>query len=477
MSVQKIRIRNFRGFRSACIDLKPLTVLLGPNSAGKSVFGHGLAAMSYAQWLRGGSNQVTLTPEHAKAAEEWPVDLGLRSDLVTEGVEDRVYIDLLTRDGWSVFGFGGLEPHIPDLRLTYVRYPFPPEQSSTGAPASVETLAQSPEGAQSSVGAMVEVGFESARGLELKRINEVEWRTAEDKRTSVGLNGFLLETVRHESGTEILVSGRARDDIKSLLGNLTYLRATRARPARSYEKGAGKPQPIGYAGEWTPSILHSPADSVRFSVPPEIPNTVEEAASRINAPWRVQSESLPNATCVWLDRLGIAAKVETIDSARPPGRIETRFTISRNGKSHDITEVGFGLSQVLPVLVGGLMQAEDSLLIVDLPEAHLHPRPQADLADFFCSLAMSKRSVIVETHSEMFFHRLRLWAALSQELADQIAVYFVDPPGPDNLCIEPRRVGLEFQDELKWPTKFLQEAWEIESQIKAVREARRSPAR
>src|SRR5205814_2170064 len=155
------------------------------------------------------------------------IDLGLRSDLVTEGVEDRVYIDLLTRDGWGVFGFGGLEPHIPDLRLTYVRYPFPPEQSGTGAPASVETLAQPPEGAQSSVGAMVEVGFESARGLELKRINEVEWRTAEDKRTSVGLNGFLLETVRHESGTEILVSGRARDDIKSLLGNLTYLRATR----------------------------------------------------------------------------------------------------------------------------------------------------------------------------------------------------------------------------------------------------------
>ena len=123
------------------------------------------------------------------------------------------------------------------------------------------------------------------------------------------------------------------------------------------------------------------------------------------------------------------------------------------------------------------MQADDSLFIVDLPEAHLHPRPQAELADFFCSLAMSKRSVIVETHSEMFFHRLRLWAALSQELADRIAVYFVDPPGPDNLCREPRRVGLEFQDELKWPSKFLQEAWEVEAQIKAVREAQRPLAR
>jgi len=477
MTVQKIRIRNFRGFRSACIELKPLTVLLGPNSAGKSVFGHALAAMSYAQWLRSGSNQVTLTPEHAKAAEEWPIDLGLRSDLVTEGVEDRVYVELLTRDGWAVFGFGGLEPHIPDLRLTHVQYPLPPEQSSTGAPASIETLAQALEGAQSSAGAMVGVEFESARGLELKRINEVEWRTAADKKASVGLNGFLLDTVRHESGTEILVSGRARDDIKSLLGNLTYLRATRARPARSYEKGAGKPQPIGYAGEWTPSILHSPAAPVRFAAPLQIPNSVAEAASQINAPWNIQVESLDKAACFWLDRLGIAAKVEAVDSKRQPGRIETRFTVSPTGNPHDVTEVGFGLSQVLPVLVAGLMQAEDSLFIVDLPEAHLHPRPQANLADFFCSLAMSNRSVVVETHSEMFFHRLRLLAALNQELAARIVVYFIDPPGLDNLCIEPRKVGLEFQDELKWPSGFLHEAWEIESQIKAVREARRTLAR
>jgi len=478
MSVQKIRVRNFRGFPSGSIDLKPLTVLLGPNSAGKSVFGHGLAAMSYAQWLRGGSNQATLTPEHAKAAEEWPIDLGLRSDLVTNGVEDRVYIDFLTRDGWVAFGFGGLEPRIPDLRLTYLRHPLPPGHSST-TPASPEPLSQAPQGAQSGIGATIEVGAESDRsGLELIRINEVEWQAADGRKANVGLNGFVLETVRHQSGTEIMVSGRASDDIKKLLQNLSYLRATRKRPARSYEKGAGTPQAIGYAGEWTPSILHSPnLDSVRFAEPPEIPNSVEQAASQIDAPWRIQSNALANATCFWLQRLGIATRVEALDSALQPGRVETRFTINQSGKSHDITEVGFGLSQVLPVLVGGLMQQEDSLIIVDLPEAHLHPRPQAELADFFCSLALSKRSAIVETHSEMFFHRLRLWAALNQELADKIAVYFVDPPGSNNICNEPRRVGLEFRDELKWPSRFLQEAWETESQIKAVREARSPVAR
>jgi predicted ATPase len=478
MSVQKVQVRNFRGFLEACIDLTGLTVLIGQNSAGKSVFGHALSAMSYAQWLRGGSNQATLTPEHTKAAEEWPVDLGLPSDLLTHGVNDRVYIDLLTRDGWTAFGFGGGQPNFPDLRLSYVRYPRRLEHSGT-VEAPLLPLSQPPTGAQSSAGSVIRVHLVSDRdALELMRINEVDWQTGDGKKAIVGLNGFLLETVRHGSGTEFLVSGRARDDVKGLLENLSYLRATRKRPARSYEQGTGRPQVIGYAGEWTPSILHARrSDPVSFLKPPRIPDSVEEASTRLNASWEIQNDVLAAAVCYWLEHLGLAARVETRDSSVQPGRIETRFTVTPNGKSHDITEVGFGLSQLLPVLVGGLVVPEGGLFIVDLPEAHLHQRPQADLADFFCSLALSGRSAIVETHSEMFFHRLRLLAAMNEDLANKITVYFIDPPGLDGLCRQPRKVGLNFEDELKWPPKFLQEAWEAEAQIKAVREARRIFAR
>ena len=48
MNIRAIRLQNFRGFRDACIELKPLTVLLGPNSSGKSSFGQALAAMAHA---------------------------------------------------------------------------------------------------------------------------------------------------------------------------------------------------------------------------------------------------------------------------------------------------------------------------------------------------------------------------------------------------------------------------------------------
>jgi predicted ATPase len=120
------------------------------------------------------------------------------------------------------------------------------------------------------------------------------------------------------------------------------------------------------------------------------------------------------------------------------------------------------------------LQPENSLFIVDLPEAHLHPRPQSDLADFFCSLALSNRFSLVETHSEMFFHRLRLRAEMDEKLARSIAVYFIDKP-KEGLCSHPRPVGLVFDEQINWPVGFLQEAWEIESQIEAVRRAKALP--
>jgi len=55
---------------------------------------------------------------------------------------------------------------------------------------------------------------------------------------------------------------------------------------------------------------------------------------------------------------------------------------------------------------------------------------------------------------------------------DKIAVYFIDRP-VDGLCCKPRLVNLGYEGELQWPEGFLQEAWETESQINAVREAQR----
>lgn len=484
MNLKAIRLRNFRGFRDASIELKPLTVLLGPNSAGKSAFGHALAAMAHAQSEYKDTGRATLSPRDNKAAENWPIDFGQHADLCTKGVADRVHIDLKTREGWFEFGFGGLES-VTGLVLSYIKHPLG-RHDSFPVQTSLNEPILSPEGAVSGASAITPLQIEtSGSEIELIRRKEQYWHDEKEQSVRVGLNGLLVDTVSHETGTTILLDSMARLDVKDLLEHVTYLRASRKRPCRGYERRTSNDGSlIGYAGEWTASLLMDSLsnqvvkDPVTFRYPSSIPNSVAEAQKLIDVPWKQRHENLLDAAGTWLQHLGLAGAIETRVSPRDSTRIEVRVTMNQSWGARDITEIGYGISQVLPVLVGGLLQPEKGLFIVDLPEAHLHPKPQAELADFFCSLALSGRPCLVETHSEMFFHRLRLRAAMNKDLMGKIAVYFCDPPQPDGdgACSNPRKIGLDLGEDLQWPVDFFQEAWEMETQISAVREARRVAA-
>jgi predicted ATPase len=482
MNIKFIRLQNFRGFQDAEIELKPLTVLLGPNSAGKSSFGHALAAMAHAHniYAAGAPGPVSLTPP-AEYAHTWPVDLGKTSDLRTVGAKDPVRIGLKMSSGDLLeLGFGGLQ-YDPNLLISYILHPSGEHglSASTSSPTVVSgeksastvssarpAIVPSPD-AQSSFIPIPEI----IAPIILNRIDEAMWQ-GDKKDWKVVLKGLSVLGVENVTGSRTL-RGTARDSLSSLLENLTYLRATRERPSRGYRDDLEKPQEIGYSGEKTPSILFRDGNKsllTPYVVPPVIPNTIDEAR-KSDPDWKVKQGTLREALNDWLVRLDLATHIEIVQQTGASKDLQMRVT-PKGQTPHDITEIGFGISQVIPVLVAGLLQPKDSLFIVDLPEAHLHPRPQGAIADFFCSLALTGRSCLVETHSEMFFHQLRLRAAMDPSLMENIAVYFIDQP-KDGFCQKPRLVDLGYEGELTWPDGFLREAWETETQIYAVREAKR----
>jgi predicted ATPase len=73
----------------------------------------------------------------------------------------------------------------------------------------------------------------------------------------------------------------------------------------------------------------------------------------------------------------------------------------------NVADVGYGISQVLPVIVQGLLMRPGSVYMVQQPELHLHPDAQAGLADFFLYLAANGIRVVIETHSEYLLIRIR----------------------------------------------------------------------
>jgi predicted ATPase len=87
--------------------------------------------------------------------------------------------------------------------------------------------------------------------------------------------------------------------------------------------------------------------------------------------------------------------------------------------------MGFGISYALPILVAALMMPIGGLLIVENPEAHLHPAGQSRLGTFLGRVAASGVQVIIETHSDHVINGIRLAAAEERLLEpEQVVLHF-----------------------------------------------------
>lgn len=103
-----------------------------------------------------------------------------------------------------------------------------------------------------------------------------------------------------------------------------------------------------------------------------------------------------------------------IRAARPPRLAMPMLEFQKGGAESDWqfpTNHGFGVSYTLPIVLAGLLLEKDGILIVDSPEAHLHPAAQTALAMFLARIAAFGRTVIVETHSDHIVDGFRLAVA------------------------------------------------------------------
>jgi predicted ATPase len=112
----------------------------------------------------------------------------------------------------------------------------------------------------------------------------------------------------------------------------------------------------------------------------------------------------------WFSRFNVGIDAETFEGYL--GKIITRKKLLDTDVDIDLIDSGFGYSQVIPILYKGVTAHKDSLFIVEQPEIHLHPKMQAELADFFIDLYNLKReeqrgrfTMIIETHSEYLIKR------------------------------------------------------------------------
>ncbi len=179
---------------------------------------------------------------------------------------------------------------------------------------------------------------------------------------------------------------------------VNYLGPIRDYPKRFYSWSGEKPQDVGRRGE----------------------NTI---AALLTA--RKQDPEIEIKIAYWLKVMGLIDDFK-VDLIAPEQRLyQASVRIAPGGTYCPITDVGFGVSQILPVLVLCYYVPQGSTIIFEQPEIHLHPSAQQKLADVFIDVIKHRElQIIIESHSEHLLHRLQRRIAEEELAPEQAALYF-----------------------------------------------------
>ena len=107
--------------------------------------------------------------------------------------------------------------------------------------------------------------------------------------------------------------------------------------------------------------------------------------------------------------------------------VGNRNAISIKLDNHNIADVGFGVSQILPIITQGIYMNKEETFLIEQPEIHLHPKMELGMADYLIETAKSERCVIVETHSDHIINRVIHRVMEKYEILNALVkIYFIE---------------------------------------------------
>jgi len=465
--IETIRLKQFKAFEDTGeIEIKPITIIAGPNSGGKSTLLQSLLLLKQTleterntllnldgRFLQfSGIDEFTFnkpSPEECEVAYEFKINSYIPRDFVPQYFPDFKIPGAKRPEGFL------FESRV---KLAFRQIQYKDDKKQVGPYYfSIRCFLDGTTGPE------LVIRFYSGRHrVYFRGRGSVEPKKKKDKESinGVDFNNFLpfsftisgneKEMAGEHYSRSVQVDpifrvplGYLREELES---NLKYLGPLREEPRRAYLHSGSLFPEIGKKGEYAAQLLWLEKDKkVMYIAGPS---------------HKKYQMNLMTAVSRAFHEMGV---FQTIDVSQVQRIVyQVLFGLEGAGarKKVTIADVGFGMSQLLPIILIGLRSDEDSILVFEQPEIHLHPKLQASLGDFFIILAQLGKRLIIETHSDHLINRLRrrIVEDKSDKLKDSISILFVHPPkGGEGATIQPLNIN-RYGVIDNWPPDFLPEA-------------------
>ncbi|YBV96889.1 DUF3696 domain-containing protein [Phyllobacteriaceae bacterium JZ32] len=244
------------------------------------------------------------------------------------------------------------------------------------------------------------------------------------------------------------------------LDRIFYLGPLRDFPKRDYLWARSRPTDVGQRGE-------KAIDAILAAT---------EAGETRNIKRKAHQKPFQEMIAYWLQKMGLIESFKVEEIADGSNRWQARLRTRPAASEVLLTDVGFGVSQVLPVITLLQYVPEGSTVILEQPEIHLHPLAQAALADVIIQAADHRKvQIFLESHSEHLLLRLQRRIAEEVISADDVKLYFCDAPrGVSKLT--PLEIDL-YGNIRNWPDKFMGDAFEEAAEAELARLQRMQAAK
>jgi hypothetical protein len=398
----KLSVRNFKSISSLeDFDLKPLTVIAGSNNSGKSslfqillLIGKTLGLASTSIGLADTENLPDLVFQKHERNK-----LGFSFLIEKEEFSDS-----------SFYGDYGMAKESPPVRIVVEyqlhgdRAPITDFEFSFEGPSAKEQnwpFLRISNGPKYRVQTNVLNFGQDLLGFEPKALSDLRFE-------SFFPLDYRLETGDGEGESNVNRSFTLppiKEFLTDFFSRISYIAPYREAP-KSFYPIPKKQNAVGHHGQFTARVLYDRRDDTL---------NYYTVCEKDNTTFEIRSGSFLEGVNYWFCENFKVCKTLFAEEA---GGVYRIFLKNDSGLTMTVDQVGFGISQILPIVVEGLALPSDGILIVEEPESHLHPKLQSSLFDFLYSLVLTGKSVWIETHSDHLITRMRRRAA--EEIADNL---------------------------------------------------------